>query len=56
MKAGRDMRDRTQDIQMFEDTMQILKQGWYEKNGRRIALKLTAEQMQEEQMVENFFH
>ncbi len=44
------MRDRTQEIRMFEDTMQILKQGWYEKNGRRIALKLTAEQMQEIQV------
>ena len=41
------MRDRTNEIRMFEDTMQILKQSWYEKNGRRIPLKLTAEQMQE---------
>ena len=35
---------------MFEDTMQILHQGWYEKNGKRIGLKLTAEQMQEIQV------
>ena len=35
---------------MFEDTMQILMQGWYEKNGRRVKLKLTAEQMQEIQV------
>lgn len=35
---------------MFEDTMQILKQGWYEKNGKQIPLKLTAEQMQEIQV------
>ena len=40
------MRDRTQDIQMFEDTMQILKQGFYEKNGSKIALKLSAADMQ----------
>lgn len=44
------MRDRTQEIRMFEDTMQILQQGWYEKNGKRISLKLTAEQMQEIQV------
>ena len=50
MKAGRDMRDRTQDIQMFEDTMQILHQGWYEKNGRRMQLKLAADQMREIQV------
>lgn len=40
------MRDRTPDIQMFEDTMQILKQGFYEKNGSKIALKLSAADMQ----------
>lgn len=44
------MRDRTPDIQMFEDTMQILKQGYYEKNGRKTALKLSAEDMQEIQV------
>ena len=49
-KAAVIMRDRTQEIRMFEDTMLILKQGWYEKNGRRIPLKLTAEQMQEIQV------
>ena len=40
------MRDRTPDIQMFEDTMQILKQGFYEKNGSKITLKLSAADMQ----------
>ena len=30
------MRDRSQDIRMFEDTMQILHQGWYEKNGIKV--------------------
>lgn len=41
------MRDRTTDIQMLEDTMQILKQGYYEKDGRRISLKLSAEEREE---------
>lgn len=38
------MRDRTPDIQAFEDTMKILKQGYYEKDGRKIQLKLSAKQ------------
>lgn len=44
------MRDRTPDIQMFEDTMRILKQGYYEKNGRRIPLKLSPAAMEEIQV------
>ena len=40
------MRDRSYDISMFEDTMQILKQGWYEKNGRKFSLKLSAADIQ----------
>ena len=44
------MRDRTPDIQMFEDTMQILKQGWYEKNDKKTVLKLSAKEMQEIQV------
>lgn len=40
------MRDRTPDIQMLEDTMRILKQGFYEKDGRNIPLKLSAADMQ----------
>ena len=44
------MRDRTPDIQKFEDTMQILKQGFYEKDGRKITLKLTAGKMEEIQV------
>ena len=27
------MRDRSKEIAMLEDTLKILKQGWYEKNG-----------------------
>ena len=44
------MRDRTPDIRMFEDTMRILKQGFYEKNGRKIPLKLSAAEMTEIQV------
>ena len=35
------MRDRSKEIAMLEDTLKILKQGWYEKNGKRIQLKLS---------------
>ena len=44
------MRDRTPDIQMFEETMQSLKQGYDEKNGRKTALKLAVKDMQEIQV------
>lgn len=44
------MRDRTPDIQAFEDTMKILKQGYYEKDGRKIQLKLSAKQREEIQV------
>lgn len=40
------MRDRSYDINMFEDTMQILKQGFYEKDSRKIPLKLSTADMQ----------
>lgn len=29
------MRDRSKEIAMLEDTLKILKRGWYEKNGKR---------------------
>jgi len=38
---------RQDNLSMFHDTMAILKKGYYEKNGRRIYLKLSREQMQE---------
>jgi len=44
------MRDRTPDIQAFEDTMRIMKQGYYEKDGRKIQLKLSAKQREEIQV------
>ena len=39
------MRDRSYDIQMLADTLQILERGWYEKNGRKVKLKLSAQEM-----------
>ncbi len=39
------MRDRRPDISMLEDTLKILEQGWYEKDGRKISLKLSAAEM-----------
>lgn len=44
------MRDRSKEIAMLEDTLKILNQGWYEKNGKRIQLKLSAKEMQEIQV------
>ena len=38
---------RQDNISMLQDTLSILDQGWYEKNGRRRALKLTRKQMEE---------
>ena len=38
---------RQDNLSMFYDTMAILEKGYYEKNGRRINLKLSREQMEE---------
>lgn len=38
------------DINMLHDTLRILEQGWYEKNGKRIHLKLSREEMREIQV------
>ena len=38
---------RLDNLSMFHDTMAILEKGYYEKNGRRINLKLSREQMEE---------
>ena len=38
---------RQDNLSMFYDTMAILEKGYYEKNGRRIDLKLSREQMEE---------
>ena len=39
------MRDRSREIAMLEETLKILGQGYYVKNGKRVDLKLSQEQM-----------
>ena len=40
-------RDRSRELDILHETEQILKQGWYEKDGRRIDLKLSQQDMEE---------
>ncbi|MDO5138672.1 MAG: TIGR02452 family protein [Oscillospiraceae bacterium] len=40
-------RDRTRELNMFRETMQILEQGYYVKDGRKIQLKLSKKEMEE---------
>ena len=40
------MRDRSREISMLRDTLQILEQGWYEKNGKKVKLKLSRKEME----------
>lgn len=44
------MRDRSKEINMLNETLQILKQGFYEKNGKRVDLKLSSNEMEEIQV------
>ena len=44
------MRDKSKEINMLQDTLQILKQGYYEKNGKKIKLKLSGEEMEKIQV------
>ena len=44
------MRDRSSDVRMFENTMDILKQGWYEKSSKNISLKLSENEMKDIQV------
>lgn len=44
------MGDRTKEINMLQDTLQILKQGYYEKKGKKIKLKLSSKKMKEIQV------
>ena len=44
------MRDRSKEINMLNETLQILKQGYYEKNGKRVKLKLSHNEMREIQV------
>ena len=43
-------RDRSRELNMFKETMQILEQGYYVKNGRKIQLKLSKKEMEEIQV------
>lgn len=40
-------RDRSRELNMIQETMQILEQGYYVKDGRRINLKLSKKEMEE---------
>lgn len=44
------MRDRSKEIKMLNETLQIMKQGYYEKNGKRVKLKLSHNEMREIQV------
>lgn len=41
------MRDRTKEMNMLKDTIKIFAQGYYEKNGKKIKLKLSKEKREE---------
>ena len=46
----RSIRDRSRELNMFQETMQILEQGFYIKDGRKIQLKLSKKEMEEIQV------
>lgn len=41
------MRDRFRELNMLQETLQILEQGYYVKNGKKIQLKLSRKEMEE---------
>lgn len=41
------MRDRTKEINMLQDTLQIFEQGYYVKNGKKIRLKLSPKEREQ---------
>ena len=41
------MRDRSRELKMFQETLQIFEQGYYVKNGEKIHLKLSRKEMEE---------
>lgn len=43
-------KNRSRELNMFQETMQILEQGYYVKNGRKIQLKLSKKEMEEIQV------
>lgn len=44
------MRDRSKEINMLNETLQIMKQGFYKKNGKRVKLKLSPKKMRKIQV------
>ncbi len=44
------MRDRTKELNMLKETLQILEQGYYVRNGKTIRLKLSRKEMEEIQV------
>ena len=41
------MADRNANVQMLTDTLSVFEKGYYEKNGKRINLKLSKEEREE---------
>lgn len=46
-KTKKKTRDRSRELNMLKETEKILEQGWYEKDGSRIDLKLSQREMEE---------
>ena len=44
---GKKKRDRSRELNMFQETMQILERGYYVKEGRKVQLKLSRKEMEE---------
>lgn len=44
------MKDRTRELNMLQETLQILEQGYYAKSGRKVQLKLSRKNMEEIQV------
>ncbi len=45
------MKDRSRELDMLHETLQILEQGFYEKNGRKVQLKLSRSEMEEAKVI-----
>ena len=41
------MRDRSRELNMLDETLRIMEQGYYEKDGRKVELKLSRKEMEE---------
>ena len=45
------MKDRSRELEMLHETLQILELGFYEKNGRKVQLKLSRSEMEEAKVI-----